>query len=115
LRGVFYEPGIHRAKSQLKSLHENGYVSRIAEDEWEITNEGIEQIYRSVMGYRAQKERFLGKRYVANVNNQIVKIRRKESIAQFDEEEKILVAVEDRMKQVRKKRSNQRARHRSRH
>jgi hypothetical protein len=67
------------------------------------------------MGYRAQKERFLGKRYVSNINNQMAKIKRGQSIENFDEEEKILIAVENRMKQAKNKRSNQRARHRSRH
>lgn len=113
LRGVFYEPGISRAKEQLKSLAKNGYVLEVSPDQWQITDAGYEQIYISAASYRAQKERYLGKRYVSNATTQIAKIAKSTNIDRFDEEEKILVAMENRMKQVRSKRSGQRAKHRS--
>ena len=48
LRGVFHETGISRTKEQLKSLEKNGYISRASEDEWSITENGIEQIFKSL-------------------------------------------------------------------
>ena len=80
LRGVFHETGISRTKEQLKSLEKNGYISRASEDEWLITENGIEQIFKSAAVYRGQKERFLGKRYVANTNKQISNIAKSDSL-----------------------------------
>ena len=107
LRGVFHENGISRAKEQLKSLEKNGYISRASEDEWLITENGIEQIFKSAAVYRGQKERFLGKRYVANTNKQISNIAKSDSMDKYDEEEEILIAVENRMRLIKNRQASQ--------
>ena len=113
LRGVFHETGISRAKEQLKSLEKNGYISRASEDEWLITENGIEQIFKSAAVYRGQKERFLGKRYVANTNKQISNIAKSDSMDKYDEEEEILIAVENRMRLIKNRRASQKSKYRS--
>ena len=114
LRGVFHETGISRTKEQLKSLEKNGYISRASEDEWSITENGIEQIFKSAAVYRGQKERFLGKRYVANTNKQISNIAKSDSMDKYDEEEEILIAVENRMRLIKNRRASQKSKYRSR-
>lgn len=108
LRGVYAEPGISRAKQNLASLAKNGYVKRIEADLWEITELGLDQIERSAMGYRAQKERYLGKRYASGASKKIANIAKSTDPDKLDEEEKLLMEVEDRMKNVKKKRSKAR-------
>lgn len=105
LRGVYAEPGISRAKQNLISLAENGYINRIENDLWEITDSGLDQIERSAMGYRAQKERFLGKRYISGASKKIASIAKSVDPDRFDEEEKLLMEVEDKMKNIKKRRS----------
>lgn len=114
LQGIYHEPGISRAKQNLASLAKNGYVIRIEDDLWEITDHGLDQIEKTAAGYRAQKERFLGKRFVATAYQQISNISSSDDEDRFDAEEQILMEIEDRMKNVKKKRSNYRvdSRHR---
>jgi hypothetical protein len=100
-------------KEQLKSLEKNGYISRASEDEWLITENGIEQIFKSAAVYRGQKERFLGKRYVANTNKQISNIAKSDSMDKYDEEEEILIAVENRMRLIKNRRASQKSKYRS--
>lgn len=108
LRGVYAEPGISRAKQNLASLAKNGYIKQIKTDLWEITELGLDQIERSAMGYRAQKERYLGKRYASGASKKIANIAKSRDPDRLDEEEKLLMEIEDRMKNVKKKRSKAR-------
>lgn len=102
LAGALYGKSEKRIREMMATLARKGLVSEIG-DKWEITPDGKEMIFFAASYYRSEKERLLGKRYVASVSEKVTSTGLINPSLDLESEELALIELEDKFKKAEKR------------
>lgn len=101
LSGLFKGADLRDVRETYGSLGKNGLVLRVSPDNWVITEEGSEHIYRIVGNYRQKCRRDHGPLFMNYYHEQLAKVAEKGTFLSseyLDEEDRILEELNEKIK-----------------
>lgn len=93
LSGLFKAADLRDVRETYGSLGKNGFVTRISPDNWVITEDGVEHMYRIVGKHRERCRRDLGPMFMASYHDRLARLAEKGTFLStdyLDEEDSIL-------------------------